>query len=43
MATRLCDKPNPKHEKLNRARDEISRKFVKGTVHLAIDCNEDGR
>ena len=33
---RLYDQPNPKHERLNRAIDEINRKFGKGTVHLAI-------
>jgi len=36
--TRLYEeeKQNPKHERLNRAIDEINKKFGKGTVHLAI-------
>lgn len=33
---RLYEQPNPKHERLNKAIDEINKKFGKGTVHLAI-------
>lgn len=33
---RLYDAPDPKREKLNKAIDEINRKFGKGTVHLAV-------
>ncbi len=32
---RLYEQTNPKHEKLNKAIDEINRKFGKGTIHLA--------
>ena len=32
---RLYEEINPKHEKLNKAIDEINRKFGKGTIHLA--------
>jgi DNA polymerase V len=33
---RLYEQPNPKQERLNKAIDEINKKFGKGTVHLAI-------
>lgn len=33
---RLYEEPNPKHEKLNKAIDDINRKFGKNTIHLAI-------
>jgi DNA polymerase V len=36
ISHRLYDTPDPKREKLNRAIDEINRKFGKGTVRLAV-------
>jgi DNA polymerase V len=35
QAARLYEQTDPKREKLNKAIDEINRKFGKGTIHLA--------